>query len=174
MDWRTPSPSNCYYIWWLLIFKGPWLPGAGVIWNGDPLEPPVIPAKAGIQSGDSTFPRVCGVDSRFRGNDEVSQMTPISAVPWSVNLEVPGHEEILEGGLKALKDKSRPSRLGANSTCSLTICLARPIRGSGRIAFTRAGPGLHYPIFLAHFLAQNSANRARMLPFAASVSPIKR
>ena len=43
--------------------------GAGVIWNGDPLEPPVIPAKAGIQSDDSTFAKVRGVDSRFRGND---------------------------------------------------------------------------------------------------------
>ena len=43
--------------------------GSGVIWNGDPLEPPVIPAKAGIQSEDSTFPKACGVDSRFRGND---------------------------------------------------------------------------------------------------------
>jgi hypothetical protein len=32
---------------------------------------PVIPAKAGIQSDDRTFPKVCGVDSRFRGNDEV-------------------------------------------------------------------------------------------------------
>jgi hypothetical protein len=40
-----------------------------VIWNGDPLEPPVIPAKAGMQSDDSTFPKVCRVDSRFRGND---------------------------------------------------------------------------------------------------------
>jgi hypothetical protein len=51
-------------------------PGFDVIRNGDPLEPPVIPAKApvilakaGIQSDDSTFPKVCGVDSRFRGND---------------------------------------------------------------------------------------------------------
>jgi len=43
--------------------------GAGVIWNGDALEPPVIPAKAGIQSADRTFPKGCGVDSRFRGND---------------------------------------------------------------------------------------------------------
>ena len=43
--------------------------GAGAIWNGGPLEPPVIPAKAGIQSVESTFPKVCGVDSRFRGND---------------------------------------------------------------------------------------------------------
>jgi hypothetical protein len=43
--------------------------GAGVIWNGDPLEPPVIPAKAGIQSAVSTFAKACGVDSRFRGND---------------------------------------------------------------------------------------------------------
>jgi hypothetical protein len=41
----------------------------GVIWNGDPLDPPVIPAEAGIQSDDSTFPKICGVDSRFRGND---------------------------------------------------------------------------------------------------------
>jgi len=45
---------------------------AGVIWDGNPLEPPVIPAKAGIHSDDSTFPKVCGVDSRFRGNDQVS------------------------------------------------------------------------------------------------------
>jgi hypothetical protein len=29
----------------------------------------VIPAKAGIQSVDTAFPKVCGVDSRFRGND---------------------------------------------------------------------------------------------------------
>ncbi len=45
------------------------LAGCGVIWNGDPLEPPVIPAKAGIQSDDTTFPEGCGVHSRFRGND---------------------------------------------------------------------------------------------------------
>jgi hypothetical protein len=41
--------------------------GAGVIWNGDPLDPPVIPAKAGIQSDDSTFPKVCRVDSSRHG-----------------------------------------------------------------------------------------------------------
>ena len=34
-----------------------------------PCETPVIPAKAGIQSVHSTFPKVRGVDSRFRGND---------------------------------------------------------------------------------------------------------
>jgi hypothetical protein len=50
-------------------------PGTGVIWNGDSLDPPVIPAKAGIQSDDSAFPKVCGVDSRFRGNDRGSGMT---------------------------------------------------------------------------------------------------
>jgi hypothetical protein len=33
------------------------------------LRDPVIPAKAGIQSDDSTFLKGCGVDSRFRGND---------------------------------------------------------------------------------------------------------
>jgi hypothetical protein len=43
--------------------------GSGAIWKADPLEPPVIPAKAGIQSDDSTFPKACGLDSRFRGND---------------------------------------------------------------------------------------------------------
>ena len=47
----------------------PCLSHAGVIWNRDPLKPPVIPAKAGIQSDDSTFPKVCRVDYRFRGND---------------------------------------------------------------------------------------------------------
>jgi len=41
----------------------------GVIWNGISYGTPVIPAKAGIQSLDSAFPKVCGVDSRFRGND---------------------------------------------------------------------------------------------------------
>ena len=34
-----------------------------------PCETPVIPAKAGIQSVHSAFPKVRGVDSRFRGND---------------------------------------------------------------------------------------------------------
>ena len=34
-----------------------------------PYETPVIPAKAGIQSVNSAFPKVGGVDSRFRGND---------------------------------------------------------------------------------------------------------
>jgi len=43
--------------------------GSGVIWNIIPYETPVIPAKAGIQSVDSAFPKVCGVDSRLRGND---------------------------------------------------------------------------------------------------------
>ena len=43
--------------------------GYGVIWDGIPFETPVIPAKAGIQSVGSAFPKVCGVDSRFRGND---------------------------------------------------------------------------------------------------------
>jgi hypothetical protein len=44
-------------------------PGVGVIWDGIPFEPPVIPAKAGIQFVDGAFPKVCGVDSRFRRND---------------------------------------------------------------------------------------------------------
>ncbi len=36
-------------------------------WNN--FEAPVIPAKAGIQSVGRAFPKACGVDSRFRGND---------------------------------------------------------------------------------------------------------
>jgi hypothetical protein len=40
-----------------------------VIWNIIPYETPGIPTKAGIPSVDSAFRRVCGVDSRFRGND---------------------------------------------------------------------------------------------------------
>ena len=50
--------------------------GVGAIWHGIPFETPVIPAKApvipakaGIQSVGSAFPKVCQVDSRFRGND---------------------------------------------------------------------------------------------------------
>jgi hypothetical protein len=54
--------------------------GAGVIWNGDPLEPPVIPAKAGIQSHDSTFPMVCGADSRSHGNDRTEGRVPTKSL----------------------------------------------------------------------------------------------
>ena len=43
--------------------------GSGVIWSISPNETPVIPAKAGIQSVENAFPKVCRVDSRFRGND---------------------------------------------------------------------------------------------------------
>ena len=43
--------------------------GSGVIWNGNPFETQVIPAKAGIQSIGGVFPMACGVDSRLRGND---------------------------------------------------------------------------------------------------------
>jgi hypothetical protein len=34
-----------------------------------PTQPHVIPAKAGIQSLTSRLPKLCEVDSRFRGND---------------------------------------------------------------------------------------------------------
>jgi hypothetical protein len=77
-------------------------------WNGDPLEPPalqaaVIPAKAGIQSDDSTFPEVSGVDSRFRGNDWRFEWDPIpndantgnSAAMLSRILRVILEEEVL-------------------------------------------------------------------------------
>jgi hypothetical protein len=37
-----------------------------VIWDGIPIEMPVIPAKAGIQSIDRAFPKVCRVDSLSR------------------------------------------------------------------------------------------------------------
>ena len=47
----------------------PWRLGAGVIWNGIPFETLVIPAKAGIEPVDSAFPKLWGVDSRFRGNE---------------------------------------------------------------------------------------------------------
>jgi hypothetical protein len=55
--------------------------GSGVICSYRPLAYAVIPAKAGIQSLDNAFPEVCGVDSRFHGNDGVGstlsmQMTP--------------------------------------------------------------------------------------------------
>src|SRR5271157_5188694 len=42
---------------------------SGVIWNGIHFEGPVIPAKAGIQPVETTFPDLCKLDSRFRGND---------------------------------------------------------------------------------------------------------
>jgi hypothetical protein len=60
--------------------------GAGVIWNGDPLDPRVIPAKAGIQSVDSASPWVCEVDSRFRGNDAPNDTT--TRRRDEINLEV--------------------------------------------------------------------------------------
>jgi hypothetical protein len=54
--------------------------GIGVTPYGIAFQTPVIPAKAGIQSVGSAFPKICGVDSRFRGNDcdycYVSQMRP--------------------------------------------------------------------------------------------------
>ena len=43
--------------------------GTGVLCETWELEVVVIPAKAGIQLVGSVFPKVCGVDSRFRGND---------------------------------------------------------------------------------------------------------
>jgi hypothetical protein len=43
--------------------------GGGVTGEGNRFEALVIPAKAGIQSIGSTFPKVCMVDSHFRGND---------------------------------------------------------------------------------------------------------
>jgi hypothetical protein len=52
---------------WHLHPEGPLTPlgsaaqGARVIWDGIAFETPVIPAKAGIQSVDSTFPKVCDV-----------------------------------------------------------------------------------------------------------------
>jgi hypothetical protein len=41
----------------------------GVIWNEIPFDTEVIPAQAAIQSVSSASPKVCGVDSRLRGND---------------------------------------------------------------------------------------------------------
>jgi hypothetical protein len=43
--------------------------GVDVIWDAIPFETPVVPAKAGIQFVGNAFPKVCGLDSRFRGND---------------------------------------------------------------------------------------------------------
>src|SRR5208337_1355356 len=63
------STPHLYHIESVVIWQWSFRGGAGVICNGDPLEPPVIPAKAGIQSDDTTLPKFCGVDSRFRGND---------------------------------------------------------------------------------------------------------
>jgi glycosyltransferase involved in cell wall biosynthesis len=48
--------------------------GAGVIGNEIPFETPVIPAKAGIQSGGGAFPTTCEVDSRLRGNDAACEI----------------------------------------------------------------------------------------------------
>jgi hypothetical protein len=48
----------------------------GVIWNNDPVAPPVIPAKAGIQSVGNAPAKVPGLDSRFRGNDRQLEIDP--------------------------------------------------------------------------------------------------
>jgi hypothetical protein len=58
--------------------------GSGVISNALRYPTPVIPAKAGIQCMESGYLKVCGVDSRFRGNDAVwrarlSRMTLLPA-----------------------------------------------------------------------------------------------
>ena len=39
----------------------------------------VVPAKAGIQSVDSAFSKVWGVDSRFRGNDEAAKFCGVDS-----------------------------------------------------------------------------------------------
>ena len=43
--------------------------GIRVICDGIAFEMPVIPAKAGMQSVATVSVMVCGMDSRFRGND---------------------------------------------------------------------------------------------------------
>jgi hypothetical protein len=56
----------------------------GVIWNNDPVAPPVIPAKAGIQSVGNAPAKVSGLDSRspasadgkLRGNDRQLEIDP--------------------------------------------------------------------------------------------------
>ena len=53
--------------------------GAGVIWNGDPVEPPVISAKVGIHSANLRKCPADGLDSRFRANDCAPNDTPASA-----------------------------------------------------------------------------------------------
>ena len=63
--------------------------GMGVIWNGNPLNPPVIPAKAGSQSDYSSLPKPCGVDSRFSGNDcapnETTKWAAATVLYWVRN-----------------------------------------------------------------------------------------
>jgi hypothetical protein len=60
--------------------------GGGVISDVMPFETPVIPAKAGIQSVGSAFPKVSLADSRFRGNDRGLQRPCLandtSTPPW--------------------------------------------------------------------------------------------
>src|SRR5271157_6418539 len=57
--------------------------GAGVIWHGDPLQPWVIPAKAGIHSANLCRCAVVGLDSRFRGNDCAPDYTvPTNPLIW--------------------------------------------------------------------------------------------
>src|SRR5208337_400612 len=56
---------------------------AGVIWHGDPLQPPVIPAKAGIHSANFWKCTVVGLDSRSRENDCAPNDTvPPNALIW--------------------------------------------------------------------------------------------
>jgi len=43
-----------------------------------PIDPLVIPAKAGIQSVVVAFPIACGMDSRLRGNDGTGERPRIA------------------------------------------------------------------------------------------------
>jgi hypothetical protein len=63
-EWQGSDPYDSFHAKEVVAISG-----VGVIWDGIPFETPVIPGKAGIQSVDSAFPKVCRVDSRFPGND---------------------------------------------------------------------------------------------------------
>jgi hypothetical protein len=76
----------------------------GAILNGIPFETPVIPAKAGIQPGQRAFPNVCGVDSRFRGNDcdlQCPCLTNEAGTPGSL-LWTLAYSEIILAALQSL------------------------------------------------------------------------
>jgi hypothetical protein len=76
---QLPSRGHCTHT--VASMQSQLKAGCGVIWNIIPCETPVIPAKAGIHSTSLWKLAVYRLDSRFRGNDQVSKRMPFHMTP---------------------------------------------------------------------------------------------
>ena len=109
--------------------------GVGVIWDGIPFETPVIPAKAGIQSVDSAFPKVCRVESRFRGNDCGSQRPCLANDTSTTDItaflchdEHSNFKKRTNNTGMSMKTKDRYGKLGGTAGMSMKTKALSPLR----------------------------------------------